>query len=57
MNYEITKARMAGEFSVLSGALALAWELLYILLRFLNIGFLNLRPKLFIAIVSFSDYI
>lgn len=47
-----TKASVAGYFTIGSGVLAFVWELVIILLRFCNIGLLNLKATLFIMIVS-----
>ena len=41
----------AGAIDVASGVLVVVWALVMIILRILNIGLLNLKSKLFLAIV------
>lgn len=49
----ITGITIVGEVCLATGAVSLAWEVTMILLRFLNIGILNLMSRGFLAIVSY----
>lgn len=51
--YPITGITIVGEVCLATGAVGLAWEVTMILLRFLNIGILNLMSRGFLAIVSY----
>ena len=44
----------AGAVDTVSGVLVVVWALVMIILRILNIGLLNLKSKIFLAIVSRS---
>ena len=48
------QATGAAFLCIVAGGLAIIWELTMILLRFLNIGLLNVMDKIFLGIVSFS---
>ena len=39
---------------MVASLIGLLWEIVMIVLRFLNIGLLNLKPKIFLSVVSFQ---
>ena len=44
----------AGGILMVASLIGLLWEIVMIVLRFLNIGLLNLKPKIFLSVVSFQ---
>lgn len=56
INSTQTQTLASGSLDIIAGILVIVWAVIMIILRILNIGLLNIKSKLFLAVVSHSMY-